>query len=656
MNSSPKKVKKNASVRLTPEGASTKKKEIKRLKNDSDERKEIKAKRKKLKLENDRESPVKTKKDAVRQDPDGESTTEDVKLKEKKKKKPLQNLKDASKKVKSFATKKAVKRKNENEEGTEAKKPKLVEMKKKDRREIRKKSEQDNYDLSKRIKKIWEQIRKHDISKAQQEKLCTELYNLCKGKIKEIIFAHDTTRVIQDLFKYGTTEHKALVFEEIKDHFLEMVKSKYAKFCVRKIMKYGNKEQKNHVFKAFHGNIRKLIRHSEASDIIEFCYNQYANAQQRSSMVEEFYGPSFALFKTSEVRTLEKLMDAEPLKKDSILGNMKATLEPCIDKNIVSQTLVHRVFLEFFTYCYPKQRTTMIEALRESLVHMLHTRDGAMVAMTCLWYGTKKDRKLIIKSLKTHVVKICKEEYGHLLLLAIFDVVDDTVLIKKAILDEMLKAVSEVAFDQYGRKVLCYLLNSRDPLHFHPDIIKCLAKGDNNETSKKDPTARKSELLAAVSPALIQFVADNVKNIVMNNSSILLLMSILTHATGDMTETMKALVQCVAEPFETKGTESHHIIEHPAGHITLKRIIAHDKSRKEAKNEVLFSRILVDNLPAGAMKSWIVCNRGCFVLVNLLELADKHVTTAVQNEILPEKKSLKKLNFKGAQILFSKLT
>lgn len=35
----------------------------------------------------------------------------------------------------------------------------------------------------------------------------------------------------------------------------------------------------------------------EASDVVELAYNDYANASQRLSLLEEFYGPSFTLFK-----------------------------------------------------------------------------------------------------------------------------------------------------------------------------------------------------------------------------------------------------------------------------------------------------------------------------------------------------------------------
>lgn len=34
----------------------------------------------------------------------------------------------------------------------------------------------------------------------------------------------------------------------------------------------------------------------ESADLIELAYSNYANAQQRSMLVNEFYGPSFAVF------------------------------------------------------------------------------------------------------------------------------------------------------------------------------------------------------------------------------------------------------------------------------------------------------------------------------------------------------------------------
>ena len=41
---------------------------------------------------------------------------------------------------------------------------------------------------------------------------------------------------------------------------------------------------------------------------------------------------------------------------------------------------------------------------------------------------------MVIKTFKTYVAKICKEEYGHMVLLVVFDVVDDTTLVNKIII------------------------------------------------------------------------------------------------------------------------------------------------------------------------------------------------------------------------------
>jgi len=42
---------------------------------------------------------------------------------------------------------------------------------------------------------------------------------------------------------------------------------------------------------------------------------------------------------------------------------------------------------------------------------------------------------VVIKSLKSFILKIAKEEFGHMVLLAAFDAVDDTKFVQKVILD-----------------------------------------------------------------------------------------------------------------------------------------------------------------------------------------------------------------------------
>ena len=118
----------------------------------------------------------------------------------------------------------------------------------------------------------------------------------------------------------------------------------------------------------------------------------------------------------------------------------------------------------------------------------------------------------MVKSLKDYVPAICKEPHGHLVLLRLFDVVDDTVLVGKYIiavrgplrraralraawprvahvarhatsmlpccLQEMVKDMDALVRDKIGRKPFLYLLAGRSKSYFFPDTLKLLAAGD----------------------------------------------------------------------------------------------------------------------------------------------------------------------------------
>ncbi|KAJ8306342.1 hypothetical protein KUTeg_016887 [Tegillarca granosa] len=440
----------------------------------------------------------------------------------------------------------------------DAKKPQLKELPWKDRKKVRKMLK-NNFDMIQRSKQIWEELRKHEMTEERRFELCKELMTMVKGKIKE----------------YGKLDQKEMIFEELKDQICTMAKSKYGRFLVKKFLMYGTKHHRNCVFKSFHGEVRKLVRH-----------------------------------RTPDIKSLDQMLQIQPDKRDMILSNMKEALLPLIDKSILVHSMVHRVFFEYFVHAKEKNRIEMAESLRESVVHMLHTRDGSRVGMYCVWYGTAK---------------------------------------------EIVKHLPELAQDQYGRKVLLYLLSPRDPLHFHPDIVRVLQEGDKNPNSKKDRFVRQRELLEYASLPFLKYISENARKLVMDNASLLLILAILTHAIGDPSEAMAAMAKIASEPFVAGSLEKMHIVEHPAGHMTLKRLIQNDKDRIQAGQSVIFSKVLLDTLPDGALKSWAAFNRGCFTLVFLLELDHPDITDIVTTQLTGIRKSLKKMTLKGAQILLQKL-
>lgn len=545
--------------------------------------------------------------------------------------------------------------------GSEEKKPKWDEFKqkKKELKQNRQQNERkESYQIISRAKQVWEIVRRKDCDKQKRGKLMNELQRLVKGKIKTIAFAHDSTRVLQCFIQFGSDEQRQEVFNELKEHIVELSKSKYARNIVKKFLMYGSKQQAGQVMSAFKGNVRQMLRHAEASSVVEYAYNDKAVLSQRLMLTEELYGNTFQVCKSSVCPTLNKVLEANPGKLESIMDEMKQILTPMAQKEaVIKHSLVHKVFLDFFEHAPVKQRTEMIESIREAVVYMAHTHDGARVTMHCLWHGTPKDRKVIVKTMKSYIAKFAMGEYAYLVMLAAFDCIDDTKLVKQIIISEMLSSLSEIMGNKYGKKVLIYLLSPRDPAHLLPEIIQVLEKGDSNAHSKKDVAIRRNELLEAVSPPLLKYLCNNAQSMVMDKACSVAVSDILGAAIGDLRPAMEAVASLAAEPLIPGGDDGQlHMAEHPAGHLVLKWLIEQDAKMKEAEREERFSRILLEKVGLENLKTWASVNRGAIVLCCLLQSADESVAEEVKvmlKSIIPELKKVQ--NSKGVEVLLEKL-
>ncbi|XP_006881429.1 PREDICTED: pumilio domain-containing protein KIAA0020 homolog [Elephantulus edwardii] len=546
-------------------------------------------------------------------------------------------------------------------EESAAKKPKWDDFKKqkKELKQSRQLSDRTNYDVIVRAKQIWEMLRRKDCDKEKRVKLMHDLQKLIRGKIKTIAFAHDTTRVIQCYIQYGSEEQREEAFGELRDNLVELSKAKYSRNVVKKFLMYGSKAQVAEIIRSFRGQVRKMLRHAEASAVVEYAYNDKAVLEQRTVLAEELYGNTFQLLKSAEHPTLDKVLEAQPAKCELIMDEMKQILTPMAQKEaVIKHSLVHKVFLDFFTHAPPKLRSEMIEAIREAVVYLAHTHDGARVAMHCLWHGTPKDRKVIVKTMKTYIEKVANGQYSHLVLLAAFDCIDDTKLMKQIVISELISALPSIVSDKYGRKVLLYLLSPRDPAHTVREIVEVLQKGDGNAHSKKDPETRRRELLEAISPALLSHLQGHAQEMVLDKSTCVLVPCVLGCALGDGQPAMNAIASLAADELQPGGRDGElHVAEHPAGHLVLKWLIEQDGKMRERGREGCFAKTLVEHVGMKALKSWAAVNRGAIILSSLLQSSDPEVASKVKaglKSLIPTLEKTKTPS-KGVEMLLEKL-
>ena len=87
--------------------------------------------------------------------------------------------------------------------------------------------------------------------------------------------------------------------------------------------------------------------------------------------------------------------------------------------------------------------------------------------------------------------------------------------------------------------------------------------------------------------------------------------------------------------------------------MVLKKLIQHDKLRSAPP---YFSQAMLDELnDQEEIKGWLSCNRGAFLLVNMLETGIPAIQKAVAKKVSTLMKFLQRQSNKGADILDAKL-
>jgi len=589
----------------------------------------------------------------------------------------------ASKTESPAGKKKFVNKLNDKKKGKDSSKP-LEKDTAKSRRE-RKQARQmkkPKYELTQACKKIWEKLRihKNENSKEKNYELIDQLLKLIKEKdmtLLKVAYAHDTSRILQCCLKDGSKAQRESIYEELKEEVVSLSKNKYAKNIVMNLIRYGTKERRGEIVQKFKGQVYNMMRKNNelGSSVIEFLYNDYCNKDQRHQLLREMLGKVYIMHPKSDNCSFEEVLGSLEKEEDkkSMLSSFQQAIMPFIGKKVVKMSIIHKVFYEFFKNCsFPEIRREVIEPVRDSLIHMIHTHDGAHATMSCLWHGTKKDRKAILKTMKELACKIAQEEQGYLTILAAFDCVDDTVFLEKALIKPLLKSIPELMSSPRGLKVIHYLMSPRDTSYFLTQVIDDLKQGDDNVISKKDMATRHSEIQDKAAQPLIAWMKDNCRELVFDRTRFGAVEAAVVRFQRKNGELVKELAselasvavqEFVAGEKDKKG--NLHIAEHPSGHLLMRKIIKgesklnktddNSEDNEEAKDSV-FSQILMDKVGGEKLASWASCNRGSLVLLDLLNSEDSKVASKCKQLLQPHATTISSFeDVKSAKLVAEKL-
>lgn len=433
--------------------------------------------------------------------------------------------------------------------------------------------------------------RKSHVPIEERKGLVTELFDIITGRVKEFVFKHDSVRVIQTALKYANIDQRKMIARELKGEYKTLAESKYAKFLIGKILVHGDGETRDMVVPEFYGHVRRMIKHSEASWILDDIYRGIATPSQKATLLREWYGAEFALFKTSETgpisADLDKILENHPEKRTPIMRSLHDLVNLLVQKKTTGFTMLHDAMLQQFLNLAPgsEEATEFIELLKgdeegDLLKNLAFTKSGARLVCLALAYSNAKDRKQILKTYKETMKTLAYDAYGHQVLLAVFDVVDDTVLVSKSVVTELVgkEPLSESQHQDLiqavnhlnARVTLLYLFCGKSKAVLSNEDLKLLDEINRirTATSKKDPEVRRKELVTSLSPPLLSLIASNAKELVSTSFGCQIVGEVLLGAPGGRELAMAAIATLARGDDETKS-----LLKPPAAGRMLKSLV-----------------------------------------------------------------------------------
>lgn len=480
----------------------------------------------------------------------------------------------------------------------------------------------------------------------ERKDLITELLSIITGRVEEFVLKHDSGRVIQTAIKYANLDQRKMIATEVKGSFCSLAASRYAKFMIGKLLVHGDNEIRDMIIPEFYGNVRWMINHSEASWILDDIYRAAATPNQRSTLLREWYGAEFAIFrsKTDDNVTadLKLIIHENPGKRVSTMRYLFEIINHLIQKRTTGFTMLHDAMLQYYLNVDPSSEDAaeFIELLKgdeegDLLKNLAFTKSGAHLVCLVLSSSNAKDRKVILKGYKNIIQTLAFDVNGHRILLTAFDVVDDTVLISKTIFTELIPRNSDQISNEQNHALLSYVSNLYARISilyvFTSKYKSLLPESDiallkevhdiRLKTSKKDPNTRRKELIKALSPPLLCFITNNAEDLLQTSFGCHFISEVLLSADGEKHKALQAVVNL------TRGREDiRNFLTTPATGRMLKALVLGGrfnmtkKSIDPATPPLLFSDILYKEIK-GEIVDWAI-GPNSFVVVGLLESVD----------------------------------
>lgn len=388
-------------------------------------------------------------------------------------------------------------------------------------------------DVVNQLNPLWDIIRQKTVSAEDKIQPIEAALKIAHGHIRDLAVKSDGSRILQSIVTYCSEAQRVEISKELT-HVSKLAADVRAVHLVKKLVKISSASRAV-LMAEMRGHVDRFFKSRTTCSLVDDLYAQL-NATNKMNLIAELYSVEFAMMKVPEgIQTLPQLLAKYPAKRDVILDNLRKFVTTRLNKQILDFGVVQRILTDYLSIEVPAKLVEKTEVYMEHLEALLQTPAGCSALVRIIAASAAKERKVIVKTFKAHLSSMVDDLSTAQVLMAILCFTDDTVLVGKAIVQELAGMLNLLVAGKTGQRVVLMVLAGAQDKYVTPGVASLLRECESFavSTSKKDSLVRRKELLGYLLPALNTFVDERLGDLATNVDTVPILVEYLSTQPRD---------------------------------------------------------------------------------------------------------------------------
>ncbi|CAG8496663.1 6150_t:CDS:2 [Ambispora leptoticha] len=376
----------------------------------------------------------------------------------------------------------------------------------------------------------------------QQRDAIKILHSVMQNHLLNILLDDKASDILMCVFNRGRAPIKKKILIELEGDLFQIAQTDNGRRLIE-IMLRERSIEKARIIQAFFGKVSELLKNKIGSYIMEAVYTE-STSDQKARFISEVYGIKNS--NDNSILKLNGIIDQNVLRKNEILCVVARNILNIVNEETIKHTIVQDMIIEYLTHTQIKEGQIITGKINKFIGSIVNTKNGIHLARLCFYHGTAKDRRIMLKSMVSKFASLCKSEYGHLLIVTIFESVDNVDMVYKVVLTEIILNLQKIMENDYGRICLVHLLTGRSAL-LPQETKRALASMDHirSRASQKDTRNKMKKLAKKISPVLFRYIRDYPHKFFVSDNTGMILCVVLFYANGNWVKAVNRLIEFI---------------------------------------------------------------------------------------------------------------